>query len=347
MSQPRLRKPRFIRSDAFPPLAVTERDVRILSLIERHRFARSDHVCAAVGGSCQHLTRRLGRLYHAGLLERPRAQLLILHRSNTHFAYCITAAGQSLLRERGLPTFASPPRARGETMALSLSHSLRVTDVMLALERSASAVGATFLHHDQWRTDSEESTRLSHMRWSVTIRYDGKRVRCAVLPDGAFALDRAVKRSYFLVEVDRGTMPVSRGSPEQTSFRRKVLAYKATRDAGVLWKRHDIAAFRVLVVTASAARLRRMRETAADHFNGGASRLFYFATASRLHVDGIPSWQTCDGRTAESLTSPHATLQAQQQQRCDAEGQSEHFAQGEVFAENKHPAHGEAHAPAH
>jgi len=300
VSQPRPRKPRFVRSDAFPPLATTERDVRILSLIERHRFARSDHVRASVGGSCQHLTRRLGRLYHAGLLERPRAQLLIRNRPNAHFAYCITVAGQSLLRERGLPIFASPPRARGETMALSLSHSLRATDVMLALERSVLASGATFLHHDQWRTDSEESTRLSHMRWSVTIRYDGKRVRCAVLPDGAFALDRAGKRSYFLVEVDRGTMPVSRGSPEQTSFRRKVLAYKATRDAGVLWRCHEIPGFRVLVLAENLRRLSELRSAAASCFQRGDSTMFCFAVTGQF-ISGRDEWLSCGGASVRPL----------------------------------------------
>lgn len=292
MSQPRLREPRFVRSDTFPPLAITERDFRILSVIERHRFARSDHVRTAVGGSCQHLTRRLGRLYHAGLLERPRAQLLIRDRPNAHLAYCVTPAGQSFLRERGLPTYASPPRSRGETMALSLSHSLRVTDVMLALERAASASDATFLHRDAWGKDSEENAHLLQMRWSVTIRYDGKRVRCAVLPDGAFALEYSGIRSYFFVEVDRGTMPVSRGSPEQTSFRRKVLAYKATRDAGVLWKRHEITGFRVLVLAENPRRLSALRSAAASCFQRGDSTMLCFALTEQF-LEGREEWLTC------------------------------------------------------
>jgi len=294
VSIPRLRKPRFARSTAFPPLALTERDVRILHFVERLRFVRSDHIWTLIGGSHQHLTRRLGRLYHAGLLERPRAQLLIQDRPNAHLAYCVTAAGQSLLRERGLPTFALPPRARGETMALSLSHSLRVTDVMLALERSAAASPTTFLHRDQWRTSSEDNARLSQMRWSVGMNYDGKRARCAVVPDGAFVLVHGGKLSYFFVEVDRGTMPVSRGSPEQTSFRRKVLAYKATRATGVLWKRHEIPSFRVLVLAESQRRLTALRSAAASCFQRGDSTMLCFAVTEQV-LGEHDEWLTCGG----------------------------------------------------
>ena len=206
------------------------------------------------------------------------------------------------MRERGLLTFASPPRSRGETMAISLSHSLRVTDVMLALERTTLASGAMFLHHDEWRTDSEENARLSQMRWSANIQYDGKRVRCAVIPDGAFALDRAGKHSYFFVEVDRGTMPVSRGDPNQTSFRRKVLAYKATRDAGILWKRHEIPGFRVLVLAENQRRLRALRSAAASCYQRGDSTMLCFAITEQF-LGGRDEWLTCGGAPVRPFTA--------------------------------------------
>lgn len=182
-------------------------------------------------------------------------------------------------------------------MALSLSHTLRVTDVMLTFERTAAACGARFLHREEWQKDSEEASHLTLMRWNVTIQYDAKRVRCAVMPDGALALDQEGKRSFFFVEVDRGTMPVSRGSADQTSFRRKVLAYKATRDAGILWKRHAIPGFRVLVIAESERRLRSLRSAAAACFQRGDSTMLYFATASQL-LSGSQTWQNCGERLA-------------------------------------------------
>lgn len=165
-------------------------------------------------------------------------------------------------------------------MALSLSHAIRVTEVMLALERTASADGMAFVSHDDW-TEKEEP-RLTQMRWSVRINYDGKSLRTDVVPDGTFALDHHDKRSCFFLEVDRGTMPATRSNSEQTSFRRKVLAYKATRDAGILWKRHGIAGFRVLVVAESERRLRSLRAAAASCFQRGESAMFCFAVTAQL-----------------------------------------------------------------
>ncbi|MBK8092230.1 MAG: replication-relaxation family protein [Verrucomicrobiaceae bacterium] len=320
MQKPRLRKPRFIRSDGFPPLHLTERDVSILRLVERHRFVSSRHVTQMIGGSAQHVTRRLGRLFHVGFLHRPRGQLWLPRGGNAHLVCCITFSGQAILRERGLPTYASPPRSRGETMALSLSHFLCVTDVMLALERSAVAEGSCFLHHDEWRTEDE--ARLFQMRWGANLTYDGKRVRTAVLPDGAFAIEKSGKRSYFFVEVDRGTMPVSRGGSEQTSFRRKVLAYKATRDTGILWKRHEVSGFRVLVITEHSRRLRSLQATTADCFQRGESSMFCFAQTQAMLQAPLSSWQTCSGKDAvlvdSSPTIQPYRLQIQEQQRSDS-----------------------------
>jgi hypothetical protein len=49
-------------------------------------------------------------------------------------------------------------------------------------------------------------------------------------PDSAFSLGfpAAGRRAYFLVEIDRGTMPVERSDITQSSMLRKFLAYGAT-----------------------------------------------------------------------------------------------------------------------
>lgn len=304
MQKPGLRKPRFTRSeDGFPPIHITERDIRILALVERHRFVSSRHIILMMGGSAQHITRRLGRLFHAGLLHRPRAQLWLSRNNNAHMVCCMTDMGQVILREHGLPTFASPPRARGETMALSLSHSLRVSDVMLALERSAVAAGHRFLHHEEWQ--AQEEPKLCQMRWNVSMNYDGRRARTAVMPDGVFAIEKDGRRSFFLIEVDRGTMPVARPDAHQSSFRRKVLAYKTTRDAGVLWKRHEIPGFRVLVTSESQRRLVSLRAAAASCFQRGDSNLFCFAVAGQLIETRRPSdhsWLSPGGAEVHPFT---------------------------------------------
>ena len=156
--------------------------------------------------------------------------------------------------------------------------------------------------------------RLSLLRWNVKLNYDGKRVRTAVMPDGAFALEFNGSRSYFFLEVDRGTMPIARSNSEQTSFRRKVLAYKATRDAGILWKRHEIRAFRVLVVAESERRLRSLQTATASCFQRGESSMFLFAPAGEVLSATCAlrhGWKTCAGASRPLLADCVPNSQAQ------------------------------------
>ena len=101
-------------------------------------------------------------------------------------------------------------------------------------------------------------------------------------------------------------MPVSRSDPTQTCFLRKIHAYKETRRAGALWKRHEIRGFRVLVVTESRKRLRSLQEATATTFQRGESKMFLFACVKDLieAEDPLgPIWETCSGKR-DSLTPP-------------------------------------------
>src|SRR5258708_2898395 len=75
------RLPRFERRPrAVPDFQLTERDIEILKIIARHRFATSAHIIALItvifpGSSQQSILRRLQYLFHAGYLSRPKAQV--------------------------------------------------------------------------------------------------------------------------------------------------------------------------------------------------------------------------------------------------------------------------------
>src|SRR3979490_650007 len=69
------RRPRFRRAPEPPAFRVTEDDVVILRLLARHRFLRSTHIAALVDRSLDRTNDRLLRLFHAGYVDRPRAQL--------------------------------------------------------------------------------------------------------------------------------------------------------------------------------------------------------------------------------------------------------------------------------
>src|ERR1041385_3325871 len=71
----RTRMPRFRRAAEPPPLRLTDGDVEIVRVIRRHRLIRSTHIAALVGRSLDRTNDRLMRAFHAGHVDRPRAQL--------------------------------------------------------------------------------------------------------------------------------------------------------------------------------------------------------------------------------------------------------------------------------
>src|SRR5205807_8724819 len=69
------RRPRFRRAPEPPPFRLTPDDVEIIRQVARHRLIRSTHIAALVGRSLDRTNDRLMRLFHAGYVDRPRAQL--------------------------------------------------------------------------------------------------------------------------------------------------------------------------------------------------------------------------------------------------------------------------------
>lgn len=300
MHQSRPRKPRFERVEDSCRLVLTDRDAGILAAVARHRLIQSHHLLRLFPSSPQHLIRRLGRLFHAALLERPVAQRWIKDKIAPSFAYCLARLGWNALRERSSCPVPSLPRLRATGAALSLAHALRLTDVMIALETTALLHNMTLQWPAAWPVLSEEDERqVWRLRWTVLLKRDHSTMRTLLIPDGAFALRSSNGEArYFLLEVDRGTMPVVRRRLFQSSFQRKIMAYKETRRQGVLWQRFQVPAFRVLIVAESRRRLASLQQATAALFKRGDSTMFLFAVADELlaHPDAFNHpWETCSG----------------------------------------------------
>ena len=69
------RRPRFRRSSEPLPFRLTEDDTTIVRMLARHRFLRSTHIAVLIGRSIDRTNDRLRKLFHAGYVDRPRAQL--------------------------------------------------------------------------------------------------------------------------------------------------------------------------------------------------------------------------------------------------------------------------------
>src|SRR5437763_4902484 len=135
MESPRL--PRFRRASSVASIQFTQRDREIIRLFHRHRFLRSSHVVALIGGSSQQLLRRLRLLYHHGFLERPHAQLDYYHRGGSkHIVYGLGNEGWMIQKkELGVAfrelSWGEKNRSVGR---MFLEHALLVSDVMVTIE---------------------------------------------------------------------------------------------------------------------------------------------------------------------------------------------------------------------
>src|SRR6202161_1794841 len=95
------RLPRFRRASDPPALRLTDDDAEIIRQVARHRLIRSTHIAALVGRSLDRTHDRLQRLFHAGYVDRPRAQLDRFPTSGSaHYIYALADRGVRLLRER-------------------------------------------------------------------------------------------------------------------------------------------------------------------------------------------------------------------------------------------------------
>jgi len=171
---------------------------------------------------------------------------------------------------------------------LFLEHTLLVSEVMVALELACRSQSDIRL---LW----PDENKVRPFQWSVDV---GDSVKCGVIPDRVFGLectDKSGRRvqSWFLLEADRGTMPVERTDLNQSSFQRKLLAYRATWAQHLHRVRFGWNRFRVLTITSNPKRIENMQR-AVRSLNHGRG-LFLFLDAKRLSEEKdffALRWQT-------------------------------------------------------
>ena len=156
--------------------------------------------------------------------------------------------------------------------------------------------------------------------WTLTAsvpeaKADGWTPEFAVTPDKVFGLDfaKAGRRNVLFVEADRSTMPITRRSFGQSSFKKKLLTYhhghRAKRHAE-LW---GIPGFRVLTIALSEERLASMISVVLDITVGKGSNVFMFSTIQRLAEAGPlgTAWVSGKGEMVPLCpTPPHARTAA-------------------------------------
>lgn len=300
-----LRLPRFKRVPEVAAMQLTERDRDILRHVHRHRFLRSSHFAALIGGSPQQLLRRLRLLYHHGYLERPRAQIDYYHQGGSRcLAYGLGNQGAALLqRERSRSDWSVKNTTVGR---LFLEHALMVSDVMTALEVACRRNGRVrLLIGDNIPLPADTSGQPEPFQWSVNLP---NRTKLGVIPDRVFALEfldhpQGRNRVLCFLEADRATMPVARRTLSRSSYYRKLLAYEATWTQDLHQTRFGFQRFRVVTVTTSAARVASLVEASRQLSRGHGLFLFTDIASLTAHDDllTLPFQSGHAGQTATLL----------------------------------------------
>ena len=297
------RRRRFVRTPS-PNLRLTASDIEIIRQVGRYRFLRSaDVVRLFPDRSPRKIVERLCALYHAGYLDRPRAQLdYFAHSGSAPIIYALGNNGAQVLAEfEGTSLLATDWCDKNrEVKRPYIHHALLVAEVMIAFEVAMrEREDLALVNENSLLVTLPIATRRAINPWTLTaeLRQGLTRHVIPATPDGVFALHfrNVDRRSYFFVEADRATMPIIRSDLSQSSYRRRLLAYLTAHQAKQHTQRLGIDNLRVLTITTSAERIASMIATVNAITNGKGSNIFLFTDIAALASHGNPltlPWQT-------------------------------------------------------
>lgn len=297
------RKRRFVRETP-DPFQLTDRDIAMIRLVAQHRFLRSTHLSDLSQAPHKKVCDRLTSLFHAGYLDRPRAQFDHYREGggSSPIVYALGNSGAQLLIERDGADVANVDWARKNDLAgrQFMQHTLAIADVRVALQSAIrNRPGFRILEPKQLleAAPPETQRRERPWTWRSKVHYNDTTIELGVAPDYSFGIQFPDGRfRAFLVECDRGTMPVDRANLQQTSLKRKFLAYAAAKRADLHQRQFGWKAFRVLLITTNRQRadnvLATIRECVHEHGRG----LFLIADRQSLAKTDIISYPWRDAR---------------------------------------------------
>ena len=192
------------------------------------------------------MVRSLRVLFDHGYLDRPAAHLVTVPLKGTRpLVYALGKRGARALREHGhhINDQIDWTEKNKRAGTIFVEHTLEIADFMTALELSCRAgSGAELVHEREIIAAAPDATRAARepLRWQIERVERGRKVMLSVVPDGLFALRFADDTAaYFLLEIDRGTIPINRTDTDGSAAWRKNIAFKlATYYEGWRAERH-------------------------------------------------------------------------------------------------------------
>jgi hypothetical protein len=281
------RTKRYHRPKQPEGMQLTTRDLNLLAHVARHRFLSSEHLTALDGGSAQNLRRGLRLLFHHGYLDRPRSQLAEVPATGPRpMVYGLGAKGARALKEHGhlINDGVAWSEKNKRAGSVFIEHTLAIADFMTGVElacRGRGDVGLICDHVIIAKAPAKTRMAREPLRWTVPEKAKG--TPFSTIPDGLFGLSFPDNTAaYFLLEIDRGTMPVVRKGLSRTSFARKLAVYWEGWNAGRHVEQFGVAQVRVLTVAPSPERVRNMVAAVRELTDGKGTGFFLFTDQQNL-----------------------------------------------------------------
>ncbi len=286
IAPPSKRRSRLRRESSGKRLELTARDIEIFKLLQRYRYLRSTFLYAFVGGKNEtRFKERLGALFHDGrYINRPKEQWQFAGARYAPAVYELDRAGEAVLAQLGVPS----QRVVSTSGHSQFAHSLMIAETLASIELGARAAGnVRFIGADEILANAPETGQKGRnplaLPVSITHTFPRDRTESAVfdlIPDALFGLaysELGGTKSYrfFALEAERENR-VAASSLKQTSFLKKVLAYRDIAARETYRAQFGVPNLLVLVVTGSQARIETMKKVVMDVTAGKGSSLFLF-----------------------------------------------------------------------
>ena len=281
------RRSRMSRTNSGKRLELSARDIEIFKLLQRFRYLRSTFLYAFVGGKNEtRFKERLGALFHDGrYINRPKEQWQFAGARYAPAVYELDRVGEAVLAELGIQgQRATSP----STTHHQFAHTLMIAETLASIELGVRAAGnVRFITFGEIIANAPETAQKGcnplALPVSITHTFQRDRSESAVfslIPDALFGLaytepDGAKSYRFFALEAERENR-VSASSLKQTSFLKKVLAYRDIAGRETYRTQLGIPNLVVLVVTGSAARIETMKKVVMEVTAGKGSGMFLF-----------------------------------------------------------------------
>jgi Replication-relaxation len=290
-------------------LRITERDLGLLRNLSRLRLASAWQLAALDGGSEQNVSRSLLALWEHAYVERGLGQVesRLLYKGSFPTIYGLTRKGAWLLRKHGYEVRRRLLYEIDKQSAAGwrfIEHRVEITAFLVSLLLAARGrTDIAVLDRKEILENAPKTRRDRRVRLPAKVWIDGALAQHSVDPDELFGLrsSETAEEHYFMVERDRGEMPVHRRkSKGQTYYAKKMLIYYEAFKAGEHRRELGIDNFRVATVTTTPERVAQMIDAQKEITNGRGSNMFLFVDEASLAASNPLDvlWMTGKGSTA-------------------------------------------------